>query len=123
MQSYLQAYIVAEAYDHHRSWSSALYNNVVANDDGIYLRNFISLIELSMDLVEGVANLYAQAVTKAPLKEAHLKKGMQKILKFEKNIRFKLKIALKLRFADVVNELIESESGTILKDLTRNSLI
>lgn len=62
LNSFVEAYIIAEAYDYHLAWRQALFKNVIIRGDSNYLNDFCKRCDLSSSLIESLVLQYKQYV-------------------------------------------------------------
>lgn len=65
LESFEEAYIVAEAYDYHLVWHRALFNNVILRGSTQYLEEFCQKCDLSESIITDLVVLYKQYLTSA----------------------------------------------------------
>uniref|UniRef100_A0A6G1SLJ1 Spatacsin n=1 Tax=Aceria tosichella TaxID=561515 RepID=A0A6G1SLJ1_9ACAR len=122
-ESFLDAYIIAEAYNYHISWRQALFRNVVLRGQSQYLNDYCSLCELSSALVSELVILFKQYTsnTNNHLSQDELTKlagSMKSIIACLEDVELKCKLYTQLNLTDARDELLQNPSVKAhLKDL------
>lgn len=105
---------MAEAYNHQRSWSLAMYHNVVKKGDFGYLRDVQSFSSiLNENILEEVVNKYQQD----PNQDSSMEHNLRKLISTCPNVDF---------YARQPRNLINPQSrddDCYLKDILRQNLV
>lgn len=109
LESFYEAYIIAEAYDCHIFWRQALFNNAVLKNDIMYLNDYCREFKLSSNMIEELVLLYKQYINNHQLSRemsSRLAKAVKIILSRMPSIKIKYKIYNQLNFDDAKEELL-----------------
>lgn len=121
--SFIEAYIIAEAYDYHLAWRQALFKNVIIRGDSTYLNDYCKRCDLSSSLVEGLVLLYKQYINNKSIRltqdEIHNSaNAMGLVLAKLVDVELRCKIYTQLNFNGAKEELLKDKAiEAHLKDL------
>lgn len=113
--SFIEAYIISEAYDYHLAWRQALFKNVIIRGDSTYLNDFCKRCDLSSSLVEGLVLLYKKYINNKSNRltqdEIHNSaKAMRLVLAKLVDVELRCKIYTQLSFDDAKEELLKDKA-------------
>ncbi|XP_007445158.2 spatacsin, partial [Python bivittatus] len=113
---FLQAAVVAEAYDFVPDWSEVLYQQVILKGDFNYLEEYKQHGLLKASTFEDIAQKFKQhAANESALR------NLKKLLTYCDDIYVYYKLAYDNQFYDVVNMLLnDAQTGCCLNDLLAN---
>ncbi|GAB6018763.1 spastic paraplegia 11 (autosomal recessive) [Chamberlinius hualienensis] len=108
---FFESYIVAEAYEHHQDWASAIYNNYVFKSEEKYLPDFCSKIQLSVSILENIIRRYI----KEPAKTDKTDAAIRHLLNLMDDVKLKYDLATELGFTDIIEKMIADQGYLFLQ--------
>ncbi|KAL8574758.1 hypothetical protein ACOMHN_035875 [Nucella lapillus] len=112
--SFLEAYVVTEAYGRAVDWSDSLFNHVLMSADMRYLQDFRTYVKLTPSLIENT--LYK--LRHSPGKLTSCVGVVRKMLKLCPDVWLQYSIARDLGLQDVTRDLLRNDTcSSYLKDL------
>jgi hypothetical protein len=119
----LEAVIVAEAYGHHRSWATAVFNHVILRGDWNYFREFQSYSELSSSELRDIVAKFMQSKAKrmGSDKDGGRNAPMQRLLSQCQDLSLQFELNRKMGAVDAAMSLMQGENGAFLRDLQEKS--
>ncbi|RWS22558.1 spatacsin-like protein, partial [Leptotrombidium deliense] len=121
---FAEALIVADAYQHQRSWDQALFNLVVLHGDWNYFRDYSLQIKLTTTNFEEIIALYTKYknnnfLTLSSDKQTSVNNNLQRLLTHLPDLRQQYQYCMLLDFHEMANNLLHGENGAFLRDLKR----
>ncbi|ESP01289.1 hypothetical protein LOTGIDRAFT_157467 [Lottia gigantea] len=112
---FLDTLIVSEAYSKRCDWSTAIYYNVIINNDFRYLHDLKSHVQLKPAIIQDAVDKYQQSGNKVSPEQCLI--NIKKLLTYCKDIKIQYKIASELGFKDMINQMLKGDSGSYLQDI------
>ncbi|XP_077989349.1 spatacsin-like [Glandiceps talaboti] len=109
-----EALIVSDAYGKRMEWSTAIYNNVVADGDFRYLDDFRHHLSLTSELYSELAVRYKHESSKS----STLTSNMKKVLLYCPDIQVQYRLATELGFNEMATTMLQGDGGAYLRDVT-----
>lgn len=121
---FVEALIVADAYQNHRHWNMAIFQNVVLRGDLVYLREYRTTLPLTAHNMEEIFIIYSKWKTtnsKSTPSETFttVKGNFHKLLKTFDDLVLTHKYFQELGFVEAANNLVRNVDGAYLRDLKR----
>ncbi|XP_074605331.1 spatacsin [Brevipalpus obovatus] len=120
---FIEALIVADAYQNQRHWNMALFQNVILRGDWNYYREYQATLPLNSNHIEGIFNIYTKwkAANKAVVSDVltPVKANLHKLLKKSTDIVQSHRYLQELGFLEAANNLMKNVDGAYLRDLKR----
>lgn len=118
----VEAIIVAEAYNHQKSWGAALFNNVILRQDWVYFREFQSQMYLSPVYLEEVANRFVLAKSSKPTHEKlmAMSSAVNRLLNFSNDAKLQVALLIRMGLVEATSKMMQDENGAYLRDIRRN---
>ncbi|GFN75260.1 spatacsin [Plakobranchus ocellatus] len=111
---FIEAMVVADAYERRMDWSDAVYNNVVVNNDLRYLQEMKLHVVITPTLVEDVVKKYKNANPKPTVGLP----AIRKLLTSCKDAQLQYRLAMDLGLTDIVTAMLKADTGSFLQDVT-----
>ncbi|RWS07920.1 spatacsin-like protein [Dinothrombium tinctorium] len=120
-----EALIVAEGYQHHRSWDAALFNNFVLNGDQIYLREYLTHFQLTTTNFDEIVALYTKYKANNfqninSDKQRAITANLRKLITLLDDVKKKYQYGCALEMHELANSLLQ-ENGAFLRDLKQQN--
>lgn len=115
LNSFVEAYIIAEAYDYHLAWRQALFKNVIIRGDSNYLNDFCKRCDLSSSLIESLVLQYKQYINNKSNRLTqdeiyNSANAMKLILARLVDVELRCKIYSQLNFDSAKEELLKDKA-------------
>lgn len=120
---FVEALIVADAYQNQRHWNTAIFQNVVLRGDWTYLREYKTTLPLTAHNMEEIYNSFTKwrAANKStpPETVTAVKANFHKLLRTFDDLVLTHKYLQELGFVEAANNMIRNVDGAYLRDLKR----
>ncbi|KAG1653282.1 Spatacsin [Nymphon striatum] len=111
--NFLESRIVAKAYENDREWDLSLYKNFVVNNNRQYLEDMKNSMGITTEMVENIERWYSNESEKTET----IIGNMKVMFKYIDDIEIYYKLAKKLQFDDVMDQILSGSSGSYIKDM------